>query len=44
LKNTAEKAVYVVSPVKAYCPKFLIEHYDFESAGVIWRVVKRKTE
>jgi hypothetical protein len=38
----AERGVYVVSPVKGYCPGFLLEGYDFEKAGVLYRVVERR--
>jgi hypothetical protein len=38
----AEKSVYVVSPVAGYCPSFLLEGYEFEKAGVLYRVVKRR--
>lgn len=38
----AEKSVYVISPVAGYCPGFLLEGYDFEKAGVLYRVVKRR--
>ena len=33
-----ETSVYVVSPVPGYCPGFLLEQYEFEQAGVIWKV------
>jgi hypothetical protein len=36
-----ERPVYVVSPIKGYCPPFLLERYSFEPAGIIWRVVKK---
>ena len=35
------KSVYVVSPVKGYCPGFLLENYDFIDAGVLFRVLER---
>ena len=35
--------VYVVSPLKRYCPAFLLDEYDFVKAGVLWRVAS-KTE
>jgi len=38
----ADSAIYVVSPVKRYCPGFLLKNYDFVKAGVLWRVVERK--
>jgi len=36
------RAVYVASPVKRYCPDFLLEHYDFVKRGVLWKVVEKK--
>jgi hypothetical protein len=30
--------LYVVSPVPGYCPGWLLEHYTFEPAGVLYRV------
>jgi len=44
-ENTIERlmkssSVYVVSPVPAYCPQFLLEQYKFEQVGVIWKVVE----
>lgn len=46
-ENTIEQllknhAVYVVSPLENYCPQFLLERYDFEQQGILWKVVKRK--
>lgn len=32
------RPIYVVSPVAGYCPKFLLERFDFVKAGVLWRV------
>ena len=42
-KLMSERAVYVVSPIRGYCPDFLLgnKRYDFEQAGVLWRVVKK---
>lgn len=37
-----DSAVYVSSPVKGYCPEFLLDNYNFVQAGVLWRVVERK--
>jgi len=34
-----DSAVYVVSALKGYCPQFLLEKYEFEQAGVLWKVV-----
>ena len=33
--------VYVVSPLKRYCPAFLLNNYDFSEASVLWRTVKK---
>lgn len=41
-KLLAERAVYVVSPIKEYCPAFLLERYKFQQAGLIWKVVESK--
>lgn len=38
-KLFAERAVYVVSPMPGYCPRFLLERYEFKQAGVLWKVV-----
>jgi len=40
-KLFSERAVYVVTPAQGYCPDFLLRRYDFEPAGVLWRVVER---
>ncbi len=37
----SERSVYVVSPVERYCPDFLLERYEFEKAGVLYRVVEK---
>jgi hypothetical protein len=34
-------SIYVVSPVKGYCPGFLLEDYDFVSHGLLYQVVPR---
>ena len=34
-------AVYVVSPIKGYCPDFILEDYDFVKEGVLYRAVTR---
>ena len=36
-----QKTVYVVSPKKGYCPQFLLEQYEFEQIGVLWKVNKK---
>lgn len=41
-KKVLAKLVYVVSPIKGYCPDFLLEKYDFVKAGVLFRVVEKK--
>jgi len=33
--------VYVVSPLKRYCPAFLLNNYNFSEASVLWRVVAK---
>lgn len=38
----ADHAVYVVSPVAGYCPRFLLDRYNFVRSGVLWRVVEQK--
>lgn len=37
-----DSTVYVVSPVKGYCPDFLLENYEFVKTGVIYKVVPKK--
>ncbi len=34
------RAVYVISPIAGYCPGFLLEQYEFEKKGVLWKVVE----
>ena len=41
MKNSA---VYVVSPIRGYCPEFLLDNYDFAQKGVLWKVTERKQE
>ncbi len=33
----AGRPVYVVSPAEGYCPKFLLEHYDFEEDFLLFK-------
>ena len=33
------EAEKVVSPLAGYCPQFLLEQYEFEQAGILWKVV-----
>ena len=35
----AEKQVYVVLPVKGYCPDFLLDNYSFKEAGSLYQVI-----
>jgi len=41
-KLYTQKVVYVVSPVAGYCPQFLLERYDFEKTGVLYKAVEKK--
>ena len=34
----ASYSIYVVSPVRGYCPEFLLERYNFVQSGVIWKL------
>jgi hypothetical protein len=43
-KLLSERAVYVVSAIRGYCPEFLFERYSFVPAGAIWRVGERQGE
>ncbi len=38
----AGPGLYVVSPVKHYCPDFLLDGYDFVEKEVLWKVVERR--
>jgi hypothetical protein len=33
--------VYVVSPVKGYCPEFMLENYDFEQVWPIYKIIPK---
>ncbi len=35
-------SIYVVSPVRGYCPQFLLERYDFVQNDGIWKISGRK--
>jgi hypothetical protein len=37
-----QRRLFVVSPVAGYTPDVLLERYDFEREGVLWRVKERK--
>jgi hypothetical protein len=39
----ARTSVYVVSKKAGYCPQFLLEQYEFQPAGVIWKVVVKSS-
>jgi hypothetical protein len=39
----ANHVVYVVSPVAGYCPRFLLDQYNFVRTGVLWRAVEPET-
>ncbi len=43
-KLFSERAIYVVSPAKGYCPDFLLRSYEFEPAGILWRAVEKKNK
>ncbi len=36
--------VYVISPKPGYCPQFVLDHYDFIRAGILWQVVESKEQ
>ena len=38
----AGPGLYVVSPVKHYCPDFLLEAYDFVESGILWKVIEKE--
>jgi len=40
----AEQRIYVVSPVKKYCPDLLLERCTFEPAGPIYRALPKRAE
>jgi hypothetical protein len=39
-----ECAVYIVTAKRGYCPSFLIEDYNLEESGIVWRVVDKRNE
>ncbi len=39
-KLTAERAIYVVSNTAGYYPNFLLQEYQLEKRGILWKVVK----
>jgi hypothetical protein len=38
----AQSAVYVVSPLVTYCPRFILDRYETVREGVLYRVVSRQ--
>jgi hypothetical protein len=43
IKNFANTGrLYVVSPIKSYCPEYLLDNYDFVKAGPIYHVISKK--
>lgn len=38
-----KRGLYVVTPEKGYCPDFLLERFDFEPAGILWKAVLKKS-
>ncbi|MBN1796598.1 MAG: DUF2723 domain-containing protein [Sedimentisphaerales bacterium] len=40
----AESAVYVTADRPGYCPKFILDNYELEKAGHLWRVVNKYEE
>jgi hypothetical protein len=41
-KLMSERNIYVVSPIKGYCPDFLLRQYRFEPWGVLWYAAGEK--
>lgn len=41
-KLYSQRGIYAVSPVAGYCPQFLLERYDFEKTGVLYKAVEKK--
>lgn len=41
-KIIAERPVYVVFPIKGYCPDFLLQRYDFIKTKILYKVVKTR--
>jgi hypothetical protein len=37
-------AVYVVSPMRSYCPEFVLDGYDTVKKGVLYQVVERSSD
>jgi hypothetical protein len=38
-----ERSLYVVSPIRGYCPEFILDDYDTVKKGVLYKVVERKS-
>ena len=41
-KLYSQRGIYVVSAAAGYCPQFLLERYNFEKAGVLYKAVEKK--
>ncbi len=41
-KLMQDRSVYVVSRMDEYCPAFVLDNYELERAGVLWRLVNRQ--
>lgn len=39
----SQNELYVVSPVEGYCPKFLLDSFNFEKKGALYKVIPRET-
>ena len=44
LEAAAEGLVYVVSPIRGYCPVYVLDSYKFEKVGVLYHAVSKNTE
>lgn len=42
-EELAAGRVYIVTPLRGYCPPWLLERYEFVRDGLVYRVVGRKT-
>ena len=43
-KLLEDRPIYVVSPKSGYCPAFVLDNYDLDRAGVLYRVVERQNK
>ena len=37
-----EKNIYVISKEQGYCPDFIIDNYEFQQAGILWRIIEKE--